>query len=156
MDRIVEREHFTENDVRETVLLVLKAVHHCHEQGIVHRDVKLANVLLTCSEPHSSIKLVDFGFSRKIRVDADEDGSRTLEMPRGMLRSCAPEILSGRRCGKGVDVWGIGCIAYTLLAGFPPFLDDNDATLSQKIKCGEFSFDFDVWRLAAFIFGRAV
>ena len=141
VDRIIEREHFTEADARETVLLVLEAVHYCHEQGIVHHGMKLENVLLTSTEPHSSIKLVDFGFS----IHADHEGGGTLAAPCGTLRFCAPEVLSGRRCGKGVDVWGMGCIAYALLAGFPPFLDDNDAALAHKIKFGELSFDFDVW-----------
>ena len=141
VDRIIERQHFTETDARDTVLLVLKAVLFCHERDVVHRDLKLENVLLTSTAAQSSIKLVDFGFSKKI----PDGAGGTLETPCGTLRFCAPEILSNRQYGKKVDVWGIGCIAFCLLCGFPPFYDDNDAALTRKIKRGEFDFDAEVW-----------
>ena len=141
VDRIIERSHFSETDARDTVLLVLKAVHFCHERDVVHRDLKLENVLLTSTATQSSVKLVDFGFSKKIQDGA----SGTLETPCGTLRFCAPEILSNQSYGKKVDVWGIGCIAFCLLCGFPPFYDDNDAALTRKIQRGEFDFDAEVW-----------
>lgn len=49
----------------------------------------------------------------------------------------APEILKGELYGKPVDMWSIGVITYILLGGYPPFHDDNQAKLYQKIKKGE-------------------
>lgn len=49
----------------------------------------------------------------------------------------APEILKGELYGKPVDIWSIGVITYILLGGYPPFHDDNQAKLYQKIKKGE-------------------
>lgn len=49
----------------------------------------------------------------------------------------APEILKGEMYGKPVDMWSIGVIMYILLGGYPPFHDDNQAKLYQKIKKGE-------------------
>lgn len=54
-------------------------------------------------------------------------------------RYVAPEILKGEMYGKPVDMWSIGVITYILLGGYPPFHDDNQARLYQKIKKGEFS-----------------
>lgn len=52
-------------------------------------------------------------------------------------RYVAPEILKGEKYGKPVDMWSIGVITYILLGGYPPFHDDNQAKLYQKIKKGE-------------------
>lgn len=52
-------------------------------------------------------------------------------------RYVAPEILKGERYGKPVDMWSVGVIMYILLGGYPPFHDDNQARLYQKIKKGE-------------------
>ena len=49
----------------------------------------------------------------------------------------APEILKGEKYGKSVDMWSVGVIMYILLGGYPPFHDDNQAKLYQKIKKGE-------------------
>lgn len=54
-------------------------------------------------------------------------------------RYVAPEILKGEVYGKPVDLWSIGVIMYILLGGYPPFHDDNQAKLYQKIKKGEWS-----------------
>lgn len=54
-----------------------------------------------------------------------------------LSRYVAPEILKGEIYGKPVDMWSIGVITYILLGGYPPFHDDNQAKLYQKIKKGE-------------------
>lgn len=54
-----------------------------------------------------------------------------------ICRYVAPEILKGELYGKPVDIWSIGVITYILLGGYPPFHDDNQAKLYQKIKKGE-------------------
>ena len=73
---------YDEGTVARLLLHMLKAVLFCHERDVVHRDLKLENVLLTSTAAQSSIKLVDFGFSKKM-----SDGSGgTLETPCGTLR----------------------------------------------------------------------
>ena len=57
----------------------------------------------------------------------------------------APEILQGKKYGKGVDIWSIGVITYILLCGYPPFHDDNHNALFRKIRKGSFKFDSPYW-----------
>lgn len=57
----------------------------------------------------------------------------------------APEILSTQPYGKAVDMWSIGVITYILLGGYPPFYDDNQKVLFEKIKRGEYSFHPEYW-----------
>jgi serine/threonine protein kinase len=57
----------------------------------------------------------------------------------------APEILEGRPYGERVDCWSLGVITYILLAGFPPFYDENNATLFAQIKAGAYEFASPYW-----------
>ena len=61
----------------------------------------------------------------------------------------APEILRGDRYGGEVDVWSIGVITYILLAGYPPFYDDDQKRLFRKIKEGRFHFHEEHWANAS-------
>ena len=147
VNRIIEREHYTEGDAREVVRLILRALGYCHDQGVVHRDVKLQNVMLADASSDAAIKLVDFGFSAKLDTVSTDRGStsRMLSTPCGTLRFCAPEILLNERYGPKVDVWGVGCIMYALLCGYPPFYDENDAALMRKIVDCRYDFDGSPW-----------
>ena len=55
VDRIIEREHYTEGDAREVARLILRALGYCHDQGVVHRDVKLQNVMLADASSDAAI-----------------------------------------------------------------------------------------------------
>lgn len=130
---LVERNTgFNENDTRNIMKQVGEAVRYLHENcGIVHRDIKLENLL--CSKSLDCIKLADFGLSKVI-------WSGETTTPCGTVGYCAPEIVNVEKYSKSVDLWAIGCVLYTLVVGFPPFYDEDVPELTRKVARGEFTF----------------
>lgn len=119
-DRI---EHFRD-DPRAAVAIVAtlaRAVHHVHERGILHRDLKPGNVLLDADgRPH----LTDFGLGKWLNQTTD------LSAPQAIIGTAswmAPEQAgdSRRNVTKAVDVYGLGAVLYGLLTGHPPFRADS-------------------------------
>jgi serine/threonine protein kinase len=87
----------------------------------------------------ADIKVCDFGFAKKI-TDLLPD-----ETACGTPGYVAPEILRGDPYGPEVDVWSMGVICYVLLAGYPPFYDEDQRKLFKKIKDGRYYFHDEYW-----------
>jgi serine/threonine-protein kinase len=109
---------------RASVLVecVARAVHEAHARGILHRDLKPGNILLTRDRIP---KVADFGLAK--RLDADAGAGRTRTGQRmGTPAYMSPEQIAGRSAGVGADVYALGVILYQLLTGRVPF-DGPDA-----------------------------
>ncbi|CAH0486847.1 unnamed protein product [Peronospora farinosa] len=139
-DRIVAKTFYTEKEARDLVKILIQAIQYCHDQNIVHRDLKPENLLLMSANDDASIKLADFGFAKT--VTPNDSGLVTTCGTPGYV---APEILEGTSYGKPVDIWSIGVITYILLAGYPPFHDDSQPVLFQKIRKGKYYYDSPYW-----------
>ncbi|CAM9422002.1 unnamed protein product, partial [Choristocarpus tenellus] len=137
-DRIVLRQYYNEKEARDTLVVLLDAVRYCHDRDVAHRDLKPENLLLVSDTDDATIKLADFGFARPV-------GKEGLRTQCGTPGYVAPEILKGEVYGKPVDMWSVGVITYILLGGYPPFHDDNQAKLYQKIKKGRVVFHPQYW-----------
>ena len=95
-----------------------------HDQGVVHRDVKPGNLLMT---PAGMVKVADFGIAHLAG-----DGATTLTAPDqiiGSTRYLAPERARGGQAGKPADVYSLGCVLYELVTGQPPFTAEHPAAI---------------------------
>jgi serine/threonine protein kinase len=102
-----------------------------HLAGLVHRDVKPANLLACQLGPHYDfLKLLDFGIVRNT-TDENETVMSVLELP-GTPNSLSPEVIDGQPATFASDIYGLGCVAYWLLAGQHPFEAPSLSALLKK------------------------
>ncbi|KAH8109432.1 Pkinase-domain-containing protein [Phellopilus nigrolimitatus] len=134
-DYLAEKGRLSEDESRPIFGQLCLAVGYIHEKGVVHRDLKLENVLL---DERCRVKLGDFGFTREY-----ERGS-LLDTYCGTTGYAAPEMLLAKKyLGQEVDVWSLGIIFYCLLTGTLPFDDDDESRMREKIIIG--TFDIPDW-----------
>jgi eukaryotic-like serine/threonine-protein kinase len=117
LDEVTKRQPISARTAAELIAKLARTVHHAHEHGILHRDIKPGNVLLDRNgEPH----LTDFGLARL--VETESTVTRTMEVL-GTPSYMAPEQAVGNnaRVSRATDVYGLGAVFYQLLTGHPPF-----------------------------------
>jgi len=122
-----------ENVARHFYHQVVEGISYCHERLVVHRDLKLENVLLDRSQEH--IKIIDFGFAAQV---ASKDAK--LRAFCGTPSYMAPEIIRGEGySGFATDVWALGVVIFALLVGALPFVGRTELQLYAKIRRGIFT-----------------
>ncbi|XP_031664954.1 LOW QUALITY PROTEIN: hormonally up-regulated neu tumor-associated kinase homolog A [Oncorhynchus kisutch] len=115
MNRIYDKKKLDERETQKYVRQLVMAVEHLHRAGVVHRDLKIENLLL---DEQDSIKLIDFGLSNCAGILGYSDPFST---QCGSPAYAAPELLSRKKYGPKVDVWSIGVNMYAMLTGSLPF-----------------------------------
>ncbi|XP_027870520.1 serine/threonine-protein kinase 33 isoform X1 [Xiphophorus couchianus] len=144
--QLQQKKFFTEDETRKIIYYLADAVVYLHKRDIVHRDLKLENILVkNCPDDNDNwfdIKVADFGLS----VKADGVGIRkVLTDACGTLLYMAPEMMSSRGYSHWCDVWSIGVIMFMLLCGEPPFHSKSKERLLKKIMCKEVQFTQPIW-----------
>lgn len=159
-----ELNHLSEAYVRDIAKQLCTGLHYIHSAGVVHRDIKLENVLRATSSPDSCVKIADFGLAailprfEKHNFDANASvkrkSSKLLKDMWGTPQYFSPELID-EAYGTQVDVWSLGCVLYELLSGHKLFgesipnidniWDDENAekALHAEIKAGPTSAAFD-------------
>lgn len=139
-DMIVEKECYSEQEAAKAFRPIVDAIRYCHSKGIVHRDLKPENLLYLEENPDSTIKVSDFGLARVL-----DSKSQLMSTVCGTPAYLAPEILKNEKYGPSCDCWSLGVILYVILCGYPPFGDEANDEMFQKIKNGEVSFPSPEW-----------
>ncbi|ORX74597.1 Pkinase-domain-containing protein, partial [Linderina pennispora] len=168
-ERVLELTYLSERLARHVIIQVAEAVKHMHANGIVQRDLKLENVVFEPmpifpsniaekqrqgdtrqKKPEGAfipgvgaggigrVKLIDFGLSKVVWNQA----TRT---PCGTTGYAAPEIVRDEMYTKSVDMWGLGCMLYAMICGFPPFYDEDVKVLTRKVAMGQYEFLSPWW-----------
>ncbi len=106
---------------------VLRALEYSHQAGIVHRDIKPGNVMVT---RNGDIKVMDFGIARAMS-DAQATMTQTAQVI-GTAQYLSPEQARGDRVDARSDLYSAGCLLYELLTGRPPFTGDSPVAIAYQ------------------------
>ncbi|KAG5266846.1 hypothetical protein AALO_G00236880 [Alosa alosa] len=144
LDRILYQKCFSEREASAVLCTLTKTVEYLHSQGVVHRDLKPSNILYVdeTGDPES-IRICDFGFAKQLRA---ENG--LLMTPCYTANFVAPEVLKKQGYDAACDIWSLGILLYTMLAGFTPFAngpDDTSEEILARIGSGKYALTGGNW-----------
>jgi len=138
-DMVSMHKRFTEVDAAFVMRQLLAAISYCHSRNIVHRDLKLENILIdTIKDKKPIVKIIDFGTA--LITQPKERLSKKV----GSIYYIAPETLRGDYTLK-CDIWSLGVIMYILLSGTAPFNASNNKKIMEAILKGDFDFPKPLW-----------
>ncbi|KAM8895113.1 ribosomal protein S6 kinase alpha-2-like isoform 3-T3 [Spinachia spinachia] len=148
LDRALTVPNFTERDASDIICTLTKTVEYLHSQGVVHRDLKPSNLRYSDdSGLPESIRICDFGFAKQLRA---ENG--LLMTPCYTATFMAPEVLKKQGYDAACDIWSLGILLYTMIAGFSPFASSSEDTAEEilaQIGCGKFIITGENWDLVS-------
>ncbi|OHT11956.1 CAMK family protein kinase [Tritrichomonas foetus] len=125
LERLNTTGSIAESTAKNIFFQLVSAVYYIHRFNIVHRDIKIENILFDHAR---NIRLIDFGLSCLKK----EEGS-LMHTKCGSMSYAAPEMIKGEEYSSSVDIWSMGIVLYAMLTGELPFKDENTQKLMQNI-----------------------
>jgi len=138
LDKILRQKFFSEREARAVMEVVSTGVKYLHQNGVVHRDLKPSNILYADDSGNpDTIRICDFGFAKQLRAD-----NGLLMTPCYTANFVAPEVLKKQGYDAACDVWSMGVLLYTMLAGQTPFANGPKDTPDEILRrIGECQYD---------------
>ena len=141
IDRVIEKQHYSEAEARLVARKVLLGLEHCHSRRVAIRNIKAESLLIADEGSYVDVKISDFSFAKKV------------SFPNGLSTQCgtegyvAPEVLQNRPAyDVQCDMWSLGVVMYILLGGYRPFRGDDEEEVERKIRYGEYKFHKRYWK----------
>ncbi|KAI8823050.1 kinase-like domain-containing protein [Fimicolochytrium jonesii] len=131
---------FGEERVRFYCAELVLALQCLHDKGIVYRDLKLENILLS-REGH--VKITDFGLSKQETEDEESDSEADMVFVVGTLEYLSPEVLEGYPHTAAADLWALGVVTFEMLCGYHPFHSEDREEIQANIL--ESPVEFPEW-----------
>ncbi|MCP1386368.1 protein kinase [Runella sp. S5] len=135
---LLKRNKLSDKELRDIIQGILEGLKHLHQQRIVHRDFKPANILISRGQNGRFVtKIADFGLSKLVSQDEVDSSDFDLSDGRGTPSYKAPEQIEGGRVSFNLDLWAFGVILYEMLTGEKPFsvgTQSSEPTLRREIE----------------------
>jgi len=138
-DRIVKKGMYREDEAKQLAYNLLSSVDFMHHRNVAHRDLKPQNMLFMTHEDDTEFQIAGFSFAKKVHK------KKSLYTRCGTLSYVAPEVLNGQAYDESADLWSVGVVMFAVLVGYPPFLEQDQQMLYQKICNGQFDFIEEDW-----------
>ncbi len=109
----------------DIAIMICDGIHHAHEKGIIHRDIKPHNILVT---EHGMVKVADFGIARAMSNATITYGNNIV----GSVHYISPEQAKGDPIDRTTDIYSVGCVLYEMVTGKVPFDAESPITVALK------------------------
>ncbi|MBW3088716.1 Stk1 family PASTA domain-containing Ser/Thr kinase [Bifidobacterium sp. 82T24] len=117
----------SQRDAEQVMIGVLSALEYSHRMGIIHRDIKPGNIMIS---DQGVVKVMDFGIARAL-----DDSSATMTQSQGVVGTAqylSPEQARGENVDMRSDLYSAGCVLYEMLTGRPPFTGDSAVAIAYQ------------------------
>ena len=117
----------SEHDTAQVMIGVLSALEYSHREGIIHRDIKPGNIMIS---DQGIVKVMDFGIARAL-----DDSQTTMTQSQGVVGTAqylSPEQARGEQVDMRSDLYSAGCVLYEMLTGRPPFVGDSAVAIAYQ------------------------
>lgn len=117
----------SQRDAEQVMLGVLNALEYSHRMGIIHRDIKPGNIMIS---EQGMVKVMDFGIARAL-----DDSATTMTQSQGVVGTAqylSPEQARGEQVDMRSDLYSAGCVLYEMLTGRPPFIGDSAVAIAYQ------------------------